>query len=156
MTPSEPSTRSLETTDDFISASAEQTHAWGRALAERLTPGACLLLVGDLGTGKTTLVRGVADGLGIDPAGIHSPTFVLIHEHEGEMPLVHVDAYRVSDPEELIEIGFGAYLDGDGVTLVEWGDQVRALVPADAWEIHLSHVDEQRRQVQLMIPSGTG
>lgn len=145
---------SLQVGDEFISTSAERTHAWGRHLAERLQPGTCVLLVGDLGAGKTTLVRGIADGLGIDPVEIRSPTFVLIHEHEGRCPLVHVDAYRVGDPDELIEVGLLEYLDGDGVTLIEWGDRVRDLAPDDAWEIHLSHVDETQRRVQLFVPEG--
>lgn len=153
MTPSERSTPSFEISDDFISEGAPQTHQWGKALAERLAPGTTVLLVGDLGAGKTTLARGVADGLGIDPDEIHSPTFVLIHEHEGRLPLVHVDAYRVNDPDELVDVGLLEYLGGDGVTLIEWGDQVRSLAPDDAWEVHLSHVDEGKRRLQLRMPS---
>lgn len=151
MTPSERSTRSIEAIDDFVSESAAHTHAWGKALAERLAPGVCVLLVGDLGAGKTTLVRGIAEGLNIHPDEIHSPTFVLIHEHEGRLPLVHVDAYRANDPDELVDVGLLEYLNGDGVTLIEWGDQVRSLAPEDAWEIHLSHVDEDRRRIQLFV-----
>ncbi|MFB6285824.1 MAG: tRNA (adenosine(37)-N6)-threonylcarbamoyltransferase complex ATPase subunit type 1 TsaE [Candidatus Bipolaricaulia bacterium] len=138
---------------DRRSDSAERTHTWGRDLAERLKPGVCVLLVGDLGAGKTTLMRGIAEGLGIDPTEIHSPTFVLIHEHEGRLPLYHVDAYRVSDPDELVEVGLLEYLHGDGVTVIEWGDQVRTLVPDDAWEIRLHHVDEGRRRIELVVPS---
>ena len=153
MTRFEPSTPSLELHDDLVSEGVEQTHAWGRRLAGRLTPGACVLLVGDLGAGKTTLVRGVADGLGVDPDEIHSPTFVLIHEHEGRLSLVHVDAYRVDDSHELVEVGLLAYLSGDAVTLIEWGDRVRDLAPAGTWEVHLSHVDETRRRIRLFGPS---
>lgn len=146
-------TLSTQTEDDFLSNSLEQTHAWGRKLGRRLTPGACVLLIGDLGAGKTTLARGIAEGLDIKPAEIHSPTFVLIHEHEGRLPLYHVDAYRVSNPDELIEVGFLEYVNGDGVTVIEWGDRVRELAPDDAWEIHLSHVDEDRRRIQLFMPN---
>lgn len=138
---------------DVRSESAERTHAWGRDLAQLLRPGICVLLVGDLGAGKTTLVRGIAEGMGIDPNEIHSPTFVLIHEHEGQLPLYHVDAYRVDDPDELVEVGLLDYVNGDGVTLIEWGDRVRTLVPDDAWEIRLRHVDEGQRRIELAVPS---
>jgi len=137
---------------DVQSDSAERTHTWGSDLGARLTPGVCVLLTGDLGAGKTTLVRGIADGLGIDPDEIHSPTFVLIHEHDGRLPLYHVDAYRVGDPDELVEVGLLEYLNGNGVTLIEWGAQVRTLVPDDAWEIRLHHVDEGRRRIELVVP----
>lgn len=145
-------TPSMKAEDDFRSDSAEQTLAWGRELGQRLTPGVCILLVGDLGAGKTTLVRGVADGLGIDPDAVRSPTFVLIRVHEGRLPLVHVDAYRVYDPDELVEVGLLEHFNGEGVTLIEWGDRVRPLAPEDAWEIHLSHMDEGQRRIQLAIP----
>lgn len=100
-------------------------------------PGAVLLLQGDLGAGKTTFVKGLARGLGIDPDDVSSPTFTLIHEYRGEMPLYHFDAYRLERPLEFVELGAEEYLLGDGVSAIEWGDRVRDELPAERLEIDL-------------------
>lgn len=103
----------------LITRSPEETAALGERLAGELGPGACLALVGELGAGKTTLIKGLARGLGIPENDILSPTFVLIREHrKGRLPLFHVDAYRIGRVEELQEIGLEEYLLSDGITVI--------------------------------------
>ncbi len=124
-----------------------------RRLAQTLQPGDILLLIGELGAGKTTFVQGLAEGLGIDPKLISSPTFVLIQEYEGgKLPLYHVDAYRIRDPRELSEVGLEEYFERGGVVVIEWGDKLRELVPSQAIEVHFEIVDEYRRKIRIIRP----
>lgn len=145
MAKSEKSRRSTE----FLSHSPQETRAWGKKLAQRLKPGDCLLLIGDLGAGKTTLIQGLAEGLGIDPKEVISPTFVLIREHEGRIPLYHVDAYRIRSPKELLEVGLEEYFQRPGITVIEWGEKVRAIAPAGSIEIHLEILGGDDRCIRL-------
>lgn len=111
------------------SFSVEETRAIGRELAQELLPDRALLLVGALGAGKTVLVKGVAEGLGIDPAEVQSPTFTLMRAHRGgAAELVHFDLYRLS-PEDLPATGFEEVLLGPGVKAVEWADRLPFAVP---------------------------
>jgi tRNA threonylcarbamoyladenosine biosynthesis protein TsaE len=107
------------------------TDAFGRGLATLLFPGAVVALIGPLGAGKTRLVRAVAEGLGADGRLIASPTFTLIHEYPGRLPIYHFDAYRLAGPAEFAELGADEYLEGDGVCLVEWADRVAEALPAE-------------------------
>ena len=142
--PSEPS--------ECLTESAEETRALARRLAQTLKPGDVVLLMGELGAGKTTFVQGLAEGLGLDPKRVTSPTFVLIQEYtrEGGMPLYHVDAYRVRDPRELLEVGLEEYFERPGVTVIEWGDKVRELVPPDAIEVHFEVLEGDRRRIRIL------
>jgi tRNA threonylcarbamoyladenosine biosynthesis protein TsaE len=119
----------------------KETRAFGLALAKELKPGAIVALVGDLGTGKTTLTRYIAEGLGIlEP--IQSPTFTIIREHRtGRLPLFHFDVYRLDGPEDLLELGYEDYFFGEGVTIVEWADKVADLMPEETLWIHLDYLE---------------
>ena len=113
-----------------------------------LDAGAVLALYGDLGTGKTHLVKGLADGLGLSPSTVRSPTFTILHTYdEGRCPLHHFDAYRVQTPDEFVELGFEEYVHGDGITCIEWADRVEALLPPDALRLRLSHVGPRQRRI---------
>ena len=106
------------------SNSEAETRAIAAALAPTLAPGAVLLLHGDLGAGKTAFVRGLAEGLGLDPDDVTSPTFTLVHEYRGtRLPLIHVDLYRL-DRAELDEIGLDQDLAATGITAVEWPERL--------------------------------
>lgn len=108
-----------------VSRSAQQTRRWGRLLGQSMRGGEIVGLVGELGTGKTVLVRGVAEGLGVGKdAWIRSPTFTLINEYAGRLPVYHIDLYRVGSREELEGLNLREYLYGAGVSLIEWCDKL--------------------------------
>ncbi len=110
--------------------SFEETVEAGLKLGKILKAGDVIWLSGDLGTGKTALTNGIAKALGID-AYITSPTFNLVNEYEGRLPLYHFDVYRIADSEEMFDIGFDEYLNNGGVTVIEWGEQIAEILPAD-------------------------
>ncbi|WP_024833153.1 tRNA (adenosine(37)-N6)-threonylcarbamoyltransferase complex ATPase subunit type 1 TsaE [Ruminiclostridium josui] len=110
--------------------SFEETVEAGLKLGNILKPGDVIWLSGDLGTGKTALTNGIAKALGIDDY-ITSPTFNLVNEYEGRLPLYHFDVYRIADPDEMFDIGFDEYLNNGGVTVIEWGEQISEILPSD-------------------------
>ena len=121
--------------------------ALGHALGQRLFPGAFLAFFGDLGAGKTTLTRALAASLGID--GIASPTFTIVREHEGTLPLFHFDAYRLSDEDELFAIGFDDYFTRGGVIAMEWCENVPGALPNERLELHLKGSGAEHRTLRL-------
>jgi tRNA threonylcarbamoyladenosine biosynthesis protein TsaE len=133
-------------------SSEADTAALGTALAELAYPGQVIGLIGDLGAGKTRLVRGFAEALGVDPAVIASPTYVLIHEYPGRLPIYHLDAYRLAGPDDFDALGTAEYLAGEGVCLIEWADLVLDRLPADAWLIRLSVTGPNSREVSVEAP----
>jgi tRNA threonylcarbamoyladenosine biosynthesis protein TsaE len=104
-----------------------------------LTGGETLALFGELGAGKTALVRGIATGLGLPPNQVTSPTFVLIHEYRGRLPLIHMDLYRLQSATEAEGIGLQEYFSGETVTAIEWADKFPELLPSDRLELILQH-----------------
>ena len=119
------------------------TRALGAALATELGPGSVVVLSGDLGSGKTVFAQGVAEGLGVTERVV-SPTFAIAREYEGRLPLHHLDVYRLDHVQEAIDLGLDELFD-DAVTLIEWGDGVRDLLPADRLEVELT-----------LTPAGSG
>lgn len=109
----------------------------GKVLGELVRPGNVVALVGELGVGKTTMVQGMAQGLGIEDQ-LTSPTFTLIKEYSGRLKLYHIDVYRLEDPEEILDLGLEEILMGDGVVVLEWADQIRDYLPKDYLEISIS------------------
>jgi tRNA threonylcarbamoyladenosine biosynthesis protein TsaE len=116
--------------------SAAQTRALGTAVAALLRPGDLVVLAGDLGSGKTTFAQGIAAGLGVDDPVV-SPTFTIVREYEGRLPLAHVDVYRLDRLQELYDVGFEELVDGERVTIIEWGDVVQRVLPADHLSVEL-------------------
>ena len=132
------------------STSAEATQALGRTLGQALVGGLTIGLVGPLGAGKTQLVKGIALGNGLDDADqVTSPTFTLVHEYPGTLPLYHLDAYRLSQPRELIALGFDEMTRADAAVVIEWADRVRAAMPEDILWIELTIIDETTREVSF-------
>jgi tRNA threonylcarbamoyladenosine biosynthesis protein TsaE len=129
-----------------------ETERLGRALAEAVAPDVVVGLVGPLGAGKTRLSRAIAEALGVDPQAIASPTFVLIHEYDGRIPVYHFDVYRLTSPSAFEDLGAADYWKAGGVCLVEWADRVRALLPADAWWVVIEPLDATRRRVHIDFP----
>jgi tRNA threonylcarbamoyladenosine biosynthesis protein TsaE len=131
-------------------SSPRDTERLGQALGSALQGGETLALYGPLGAGKTALVRGVAAGLGASSGDVSSPTFVLIHEYRGRLPLAHIDLYRLSSLREIESIGLEEYLSGSTVAAIEWADKGRAILPEDRLEIELRHQSVQSRSITLM------
>ena len=128
-------------------ASAAETVALGRRIAAHLAPGDVLALAGDLGAGKTHLAKGVAQGLGLDPADVTSPTFAIVQEH-GDGALLHLDLYRVESDDQAAGLGLAELLDGDAVALVEWPERAPDwLPPRTAW-LRLTHLGGDRRRLE--------
>jgi tRNA threonylcarbamoyladenosine biosynthesis protein TsaE len=115
---------------------ADETHALGRRIGALLRAGDVVVLDGELGTGKTVFAKGIAVALGISEPVV-SPTFTVVREYEAPTPLVHVDVYRLDHLQELHDVGFDDLVGSDAVTVVEWGDRVSALLPADRLDVHL-------------------
>lgn len=124
------------------SSSAEETIRIGEKLAILLRPGSVVTLSGQLGAGKTTLVKGIAAGLGVKRM-VTSPTFTIIKEYEGELPLYHMDAYRLEHSEE--DIGFSEYFSGDGISVVEWATFIEEYVPDQHLNIDIQYEDDHQR-----------
>jgi tRNA threonylcarbamoyladenosine biosynthesis protein TsaE len=133
-------------------ATEAETERVGRALALLVEPGTVIGLAGPLGAGKTRLVRALAEALGVDPGAIASPTFVLIHEYEGRIPVVHCDVYRLRGAEEFAALGVEEYWNGGGVCLVEWADRVADRLPPGAWFLRIAPLGVESRQLVLALP----
>lgn len=153
----------------FVSHSEQETDALGRLLAELLEPGMVVALVGNLGTGKTRLVQSVAAAMGIDRRLVSSPTFILVQEYRperapdetaanrpGQLPLeriFHIDAYRLRDSDEFLELGGEEIMSSDGVCLIEWADRVDDVLPEDHVRIDIEAIGETVRRFRIR---GTG
>jgi tRNA threonylcarbamoyladenosine biosynthesis protein TsaE len=124
------------------------TDQLGRAIGSVLTGGESLALSGALGAGKTALVRGIAAGLGASAHAVSSPTFVLLHEYRGRLPLVHLDLFRLNS-EEAESIGLDDYLTGSTVVAVEWADRAPQILPDDRLEMELRHRTVQSRSIRF-------
>jgi tRNA threonylcarbamoyladenosine biosynthesis protein TsaE len=132
--------------------SEAETEQLGRALSMVLEPGVVIGLIGPLGAGKTRLVRAIAESLGVDPRAIASPTFVLIHEYEGRIPVYHFDVYRLESQAAFEDLGVADYWSAGGICLVEWADRVLGLLPPDAWLIRIEPLGPTRRRVEIEAP----
>jgi tRNA threonylcarbamoyladenosine biosynthesis protein TsaE len=133
-------------------ASEADTVRLGRALAAIVSPNVVIGLIGALGAGKTRLVRALAESLGVDPAAIASPTFVLIHEYDARVPIYHFDTYRLKSADDFEALGASDYWNAGGVCLVEWADRVLDLLPPDRWLIHLTSTSPTARHAELELP----
>lgn len=124
----------------------EGVRSLGHQLASFLCPGDVIAMSGDLGTGKTTLTKAIAEGLGVTEL-VTSPTFTIVHEYQGRLPLYHFDVYRVHDPEELHELGYEEYFFGQGVSVVEWADLIPDLIPAEALTIAIEYSPDPEERI---------
>jgi tRNA threonylcarbamoyladenosine biosynthesis protein TsaE len=139
-----------EESECYRTSSDEETVELGRTVARSLSEKACVLLIGNLGAGKTTLAKGIIHGLGFaEPDEVASPTYTLIHEY-GEGRVYHIDLYRLDNPEEVATLGLDDILDREAVVLIEWGERFPALMPRPRIEISLSAVGDFDRQIEII------
>ena len=130
-------------------ASPNETRALGRSLAQKLQPGDVLLLLGNLGAGKSEMTRGIAEGLGVS-GPVTSPSFTILNVYDdGRIPLYHFDWYRLESAEELFEMGMDEYLGGDGVAVVEWPSRCPEAIPETYLSVKLVPVGETEREITL-------
>ena len=137
---------------EIISHSPEQTQKFGVRIGQLALPGDIFLLVGDLGAGKTCLTQGIAWGLDIKEYAV-SPSFVVIRELHGRLPLYHIDFYRLDHLEEIAQLGLDDYLYGNGVCVVEWAEKGLSLLPQEHLLIEMSYLSDTERSLKLK-PSG--
>ncbi len=141
----------------FTTKSEEETMNIGRKMGLSLKPGDVIAMTGDLGAGKTHFTMGVAESLGITEY-VSSPTFTIVNEYtNGKMPLYHMDAYRLGDPDELLEIGFEEYVSAGGVVIIEWADIVEEVLSKDTIWIKIQRmdmVDLDTRNITIEVPEG--
>jgi tRNA threonylcarbamoyladenosine biosynthesis protein TsaE len=133
----------------FHTESEEQTIALGEELAAQLPSRAVVLLIGNLGAGKTTLAKGIVKGLGaMEPTEVSSPTFTLIHEYSPSV--YHIDLYRLDTPAQVATLGLEEIFDREAVVLIEWGEKFPALMPEDRIEIRLRSTGDNSREIELL------
>ena len=134
----------------FKSVSAGETIKFGERLGRLLAPGHVIALLGELGAGKTTMVKGIVRGLGVtDRRAVKSPTFALVHRYEGRMPVYHFDAYRLKSTKEMLDIGSDEMIYGKGVSIIEWADRVPGCLPEEYLMITLTSISENERCIEV-------
>ena len=123
----------------FTTESPRETQALGEKLGQTLKQGDVIALIGDLGTGKTCLTQGIARGIGIAPNEIvSSPSYILINEYNGAIPIYHIDLYRLENSEEIAELGLSEYVEGDGICIIEWAERMADALPDTCIKIHIT------------------
>ena len=130
--------------------SPQETHRLGKRIAECLEVGTVVALRGDLATGKTTLITGICEGLAVQQA-VESPTYTLVNEYQGRLPVYHMDCYREHRLAEWIELGIEEYFFGEGITLIEWAGRIESILPQDVLYIDMDHVrtDHDCRRLRM-------
>ena len=141
----------MSAVERVLSATPEDTEAAGARLATLLVAGDVVALTGELGAGKTQFTQGLARGLGVT-GRVVSPTFVLVNEYRGRLPVHHVDAYRTESLTELLDLGLEEMFSGDGVTVVEWADKLTPLLPPHAVHVHIEGVGDEPRTITVTRP----
>ncbi|MDR1948011.1 MAG: tRNA (adenosine(37)-N6)-threonylcarbamoyltransferase complex ATPase subunit type 1 TsaE [Spirochaetaceae bacterium] len=135
-----------------FSTAPGETMAWGERIGRLLPRGSVVALRGGLGAGKTCFAKGIARGLGVDEE-ITSPTYTIISEYEGSLPLYHIDAYRLAGDEDFCALGAEELLYGNGVSVIEWSERIPRSIPAGAVFVELEFAGEEKRKIRIRAPS---
>ena len=133
----------------FISKNPQETIKFGQRLVKKLKVGDIVCLCGELGTGKTTFVKGMAKGLNVVAAKVSSPTFVLMNIYEGKLPLFHFDLYRLNNTKEIEAIGYEEFFYGNGIAVIEWAEKLEELMPKKYIKVALEHQGPQKRLITV-------
>ena len=134
----------------IITSNENETVVAGEKLGRELQSGAVVALYGGLGAGKTAFTRGIASGLGIN-SSVSSPTFTIVNEYHGEVPLFHFDMYRLESENELFDIGWDDYLDRDGVCVVEWSEKVPGAFPSGTIVVKIDNLGDNSRRLEIIF-----
>jgi tRNA threonylcarbamoyladenosine biosynthesis protein TsaE len=140
----------------FLSNGPDATSGLGKKTGEKLKAGSVIALIGELGCGKTLFTRGICAGLGVSLRQVNSPTFILVNEYQGRLPVYHIDLYRLEDVAEGFEIGLLDYLARveSGVMIVEWAEKILPLLHDDCLEVRFNILSARKRQIELLARSG--
>ena len=139
---------------EIITHSAKETEDVGMSLAEKAGPGAVIAMRGGLGAGKTAFVRGFASAMGVSDR-VTSPTFTIVHEYEGRIPIFHFDMYRLSGSDELFEIGWEDYIARNGVCIVEWSENTDDIFDSGTITVTIEKLSDSDRKITIHIPEET-
>ena len=140
------------TTKIFRTRTPAETQTIGKKIGKQLRQGDLVALIGDLGTGKTCLTQGIARGVGIYPNQIvNSPSYTLINEYAGKIPIYHVDLYRLQNHDELLDLGLDEYMEGDGICIIEWAEKLGSLKISHT-KIQITWLSEMTREIEIQIP----
>ncbi len=137
----------------FISNSEAETVKLGKEFAKRLEAGSLVALYGDLGAGKTQFVKGVCEAFEVKEI-VNSPTFTIVNEYHGTMPVFHIDLYRMKSVDEILGIGFDEYLESGGICLVEWAEKLDGILPTKRYDVKMSVVNETTREITAVFING--
>ncbi len=138
----------LPVVEVIISRSEEETVKAGEEFAHLLERGSMVALYGDLGAGKTQFVKGVCRAFKVTEV-VNSPTFTIVNEYHGTIPIFHIDLYRMKSMDEILGIGFDEYLESDGICLVEWAEKLEGLMPVRRFDVRMSVIDDSSREITL-------
>ena len=133
---------------EFVSESEKHTQDFAKSFAKTLSRGSVIAFEGDLGAGKTAFTRGLAEGLGCKDS-VSSPTFAIVNEYDGEIPLFHFDMYRIETFSELYSIGFFEYLERGGICAIEWSENIYSALPDDAVFVKIEKISENERKITV-------
>lgn len=133
-----------------ITKTEKETIELGKTIAKELGAQDVVALFGALGSGKTTLTKGIASGLGVNQNEVSSPSYVLAKEYQGKLPLYHLDLYRLNKRSAVQREGFDSYLYGEGITVIEWAERMKTLLPAEYLRINLKIKDRDEREISLI------
>lgn len=141
---------------EFFSSSPAATLSLGKRIGERLPQGSVIALTGELGCGKTLLTRGICDGLGVPLRQVNSPTFVLVNEYRGRLPVFHIDLYRLSGIDDGFEIGIMDYFSraASGVMIIEWAEKMNSLLPDDLLKVEFDIISARKRRIVFSSSAG--
>jgi tRNA threonylcarbamoyladenosine biosynthesis protein TsaE len=134
----------------IITRDSQQTINFGRKLSRFLKKGDIVALYGNLGTGKTTLVKGIAQGLGIKKEKINSPSFILLKKYKGKLILYHFDFYRIQKAQDAYSVGLEEFLFSDGISVIEWADRIEGFLPREYLSIELEFKNTDKRKIKLI------
>ncbi len=134
---------------EIISDSIQETLNIGKLIARGLNKGDIVCLFGSLGSGKTVLTKGISRALGVDKGQVTSPTFVLIRQYEGRIPIYHFDLYRLNTAEDVLDLGYEEYLFDEGISVIEWADKLGRLLPREFLKIELRVIGERKRKLKI-------
>lgn len=133
----------------IVSYSQKDTLNFGKKLGRELKPNDILCFHGDLGAGKTTLIKGIVAGaVGIEESEVNSPTFVYLNIYQGEKTVYHFDLYRLHQMDEFLSMGFDEYLFAHGICCIEWSEKIQAILPRHCYHFYLSYLDQHSRQIE--------